>query len=407
MKKKLIFLVFFMLSQGTINGMMLQVPADGHASVEDIFAILLEKAKSFRFLSYEGRVYRDHDGRRELSARGTVYVRRILAGQDEEDEHAVDMRINADLSDLEGGTNYREFLKNREEFLVKNPDEETILLLDSPYAQGMIAGEAMQLAVEQLFNPQILERMLEENWKLEGIEVVSGDSCYVLTHETTRRRQGRSYDVRERLEVGTKDFSIHRKTYNSITREVTSLHYTDVQADSLFTFEDSDSYVFSTFDLTRDRNPKAENNLLAYGMQAPNWELADFDDHTYSLSNYRGKVLLIDFWATWCAPCKKAVPVLNELQKTYAARGLEVVGINTFESVSNLEYLRQFVRDGGYEYTVLLNGDETARKYKVFGLPTFYVIGRDGKVLYSDFGAPPTLKEKLEPVIREALYRGE
>jgi len=133
---------------------------------------------------------------------------------------------------------------------------------------------------------------------------------------------------------------------------------------------------------------------------APNWQVPDLEGVAVSSEDFNGKVVLIDFWATWCPPCGAMVPILVELQEDYADEGFEVVAISQDRGGS--EEVAAFSREHGVNYTSLM-GDGSASE--AFGgvrfLPTSFLIGRDGTILERHVGQAD--RETLEPGIRKAL----
>jgi len=133
---------------------------------------------------------------------------------------------------------------------------------------------------------------------------------------------------------------------------------------------------------------------------APDWQLPDLEGDTVSSEDFNGRVVLIDFWATWCPPCRAMVPTLVELHEDYADEGFEVVAISQDRGGS--EEVTAFNRKHGVNYTSLM-GDGSASE--AFGgirfLPTSFLIGPDGTILERHIGQ--TDRETLEPGIRKAL----
>jgi thiol-disulfide isomerase/thioredoxin len=134
------------------------------------------------------------------------------------------------------------------------------------------------------------------------------------------------------------------------------------------------------------------------GSMAPLWTLATPEGDSLSLLDLRGKVVVMDFWATWCGPCQQVMPVLQELHETYGEE-LMVIGINTWENSD----AALFMAENGFTYPILLNGDEVAQRYFVEGIPTFYVIASDGTVAFQAVGADSVNEEGLREIIGTLL----
>ena len=137
-----------------------------------------------------------------------------------------------------------------------------------------------------------------------------------------------------------------------------------------------------------DANPKPANL---------NFTLKDMNGKALNLASLKGKVILLDFWATWCGPCKVEIPGFVELQTKYKAKGLVVVGLSVDDTV---EQLKPFVAQYKMNYPVLLGlgNDAIQEAYgPIWGLPTTFLIGRDGKICKKHMGL--TTKEQFEKEI--------
>jgi peroxiredoxin len=133
---------------------------------------------------------------------------------------------------------------------------------------------------------------------------------------------------------------------------------------------------------------------------APDFALKDGDGKTVHLSDYKGKVVLVDFWATWCGPCKIEIPWLKEFQRKYRDQGFEVIGISMDEEGWNV--VKPFVSDLAINYRVVIGDDTTAQLYGgVDALPTTFVIDRNGKIAAVHVGL--TSKGEIEHGIEEVL----
>ncbi len=137
---------------------------------------------------------------------------------------------------------------------------------------------------------------------------------------------------------------------------------------------------------------------VAVGAPAPLWTLDTPDGGSISLEDLRGKVVIMDFWATWCGPCRQVMPTLQELHETYGEE-LVVIGVNTWEQ----EDPAAFMTENGFTYPIVINGDGVAQEYFVEGIPTFYVIAQDGIVAFHAVGADPANEEALREVLGTLL----
>lgn len=146
----------------------------------------------------------------------------------------------------------------------------------------------------------------------------------------------------------------------------------------------------------------AEKGLVPVGEMAPSWTLPDPDGEMHSLEEYRGKVVIMDFWATWCGPCKRAMPGLQNIHEDFKDRGVVVLGINTWERDGNQKAI-DYMNEHDYSYGLMLDGDKVAEAYGVRGIPTFYVIGVDGEVIKTEVGFHPDGEKKMVEFLEEYL----
>jgi peroxiredoxin len=113
--------------------------------------------------------------------------------------------------------------------------------------------------------------------------------------------------------------------------------------------------------------------------EAPDFALKDAEGKTVHLSEYRGKVVLLDFWATWCDPCRLEIPWFIDLQRKNKDKGFEVLGVSMDEE--GWEVVKPFMKDVGVNYRVLIGNDQTTEMYGgVDSLPTTFLIDRQGKI---------------------------
>lgn len=141
------------------------------------------------------------------------------------------------------------------------------------------------------------------------------------------------------------------------------------------------------------------------GKRAPEFNLRTVDGKKVSLSDYKGKAVLINFWATWCAPCKIEMPWLVALRSQYAPQGFEILGVNEDDAGTPRAKLAKFGQEQGLNYPLLVGDDSMSRKYGgVEFLPTSYFVGRDGKIVAETAGL--VSKSEVEASIKKALAAG-
>jgi thiol-disulfide isomerase/thioredoxin len=114
------------------------------------------------------------------------------------------------------------------------------------------------------------------------------------------------------------------------------------------------------------------------GAPAPDFALQGLDGHTYRLSELRGRAVLINFWATWCGPCRTEMPAIEEVSRRYGGNRLVVLAVNVEEDADRVA---PFVQQLGLSFPILLDRDgAVSRRYRVTGLPTTYLIRPDGTI---------------------------
>jgi len=119
------------------------------------------------------------------------------------------------------------------------------------------------------------------------------------------------------------------------------------------------------------------------------------------LDEYEGKVVMLDFWASWCVPCRRSFPWMNEMQQKYADRGLVVIAVNLD---NNSDDAASFLQEYPAKFRIVYDTDKKlAREFEVQAMPTSYLIGRDGKVADMHLGFKVKQQHEYEAAIRKAL----
>lgn len=142
--------------------------------------------------------------------------------------------------------------------------------------------------------------------------------------------------------------------------------------------------------------------LSAFAKPAPDFSLPT-DDGQISLTQLKGQVVYLDFWASWCKPCVKSFPWMNEMKAKYGQQGVTFIAVNLDE---NKKMAEKFLSKVKADFTIAYDSSATtAEKYQVMGMPSAYIIGRQGQILHSHVGYIPSQKKRYEANIVDALKR--
>ena len=144
----------------------------------------------------------------------------------------------------------------------------------------------------------------------------------------------------------------------------------------------------------------SEPSIAAVGKAAPDFELQNLDGQSISLSDFKGKPVVINFWETWCQPCVFEMPHLQEIHNEWSGRGLVVLAINRGESSSKVE---QFVQNYSLSLPVLLDTNKVvAGRYNIRPIPVTFFIDKDGIIQNKVIGAFPS-KAAIESRLSEIM----
>jgi peroxiredoxin len=133
---------------------------------------------------------------------------------------------------------------------------------------------------------------------------------------------------------------------------------------------------------------------------APNWELKDVNDKTIHSADFKGKIIILDFWATWCAPCRVEIPGFIALQKKYSQQGLVVVGASVDEGGASM--VKQFMEKLSVNYPVVLADEKMQDQFGgIEVVPTTFVIDREGHIVkkYFSLTDESEFEQEIKPLL--------
>jgi thiol-disulfide isomerase/thioredoxin len=148
------------------------------------------------------------------------------------------------------------------------------------------------------------------------------------------------------------------------------------------------------------KSSEAATGLSGALMPAPSWELQTAEGQMIHSSDFKGKVVILDFWASWCPPCKAEIPGFIALQKKYGKNGLAVVGVSVDEGGADV--VKSFAKQSGMNYTVVLADDKTNRAFGgIEAIPTTFIIDREERIVTKHLGF--TEKDEFEKELKPLL----
>lgn len=144
------------------------------------------------------------------------------------------------------------------------------------------------------------------------------------------------------------------------------------------------------------------DGLLMVGNKAPDWTLPSPTMDKITLSKLKGKVVLLDFWGTWCVPCIKAMPDIQAIHDEFKNKDVAIIGVSV-ETESAADPAA-FVKRKGFTYPIALDGKTITKDYKVVQFPSIYIVGKDGKIVHAEHGGNrENFREDIIRIINKAL----
>lgn len=248
-----------------------------------------------------------------------------------------------------------------------------------------------------------MEGMIEriEKSELIGMETINGEDTYHL-----RVYQSIVNPATKESTSSSSDWHFSQSTYlpirfssKSTSREVRIVDFA-TQKETRFDINVTNDVSEK---LITGREPKTEG-LLSVGSEFPGFTLNDIEGNSKQLADFEAKVVLVDFWGTWCGPCLLAMPDLEKLHQKYKDKGLSVIGISVHDAPGKAE---KYVASKAYSYNFLVQGDKLARSLKLNTYPTIFILDDQGKVLHAEKGKREGAIPEFEKIIEAQLKRKE
>ena len=152
--------------------------------------------------------------------------------------------------------------------------------------------------------------------------------------------------------------------------------------------------------------PQAASDLVEVGQPAPAYAATSMSGDSVSLAGLRGKVVLLNVWATWCGPCRKEIPELRAIHDKYKGRGLELIGVSV-DADGSEEAIRAFATDFEMNYAIWRDpGEAVSAIFRMSGVPATFVIDRQGLLRWKATGAVEPGDTSLTNAIEKALGEG-
>jgi len=137
---------------------------------------------------------------------------------------------------------------------------------------------------------------------------------------------------------------------------------------------------------------------------APDFTLKDLSGNEVGPASFRGKVLIIDFWATWCPPCRKAIPHLVSMKQKYGDKGFEVLGVSLDEGPDVLSTVKAFAQEQGVNYPIVIGDQNIANSYGgINGIPRFFIVDKNGYIIKSQTGYDEEVGQMMADEVEKLL----
>ena len=305
------------------------------------------------------------------------------------------------------------------------------LIGDLPDGYDLVAqAERLLMMHEFILSDPFGDEMKARQRVYEGKKEIGGVECHVILidYDVTNSRARWYFSVADGLPRRVDRFATHPQTKETAV-QVLELHKLNPKPkfdEATFAIKAPEGYevkpysrqksetqpAAATEETTADEKEEKQEpekpievnseGLLEIGTPAPEFALKTPEGKEVKLSDLRGKIVVLDFWATWCKPCKEAMPGLQKLHEHYKDKPVEIYGITVWEQEDPAAYMKE----QKYTYGLLLKGDALARPYKLGGIPVMYVIDQEGKIALGAIGFKPQHEDAIKQTVDRLLKKG-
>lgn len=288
------------------------------------------------------------------------------------------------------------------EIMRVDPEGKTCTLGTWPEAVRLIGALPMCLLDEFLAVSPFSDELGTVPRRYEGQKTVGGTACHVIhvayvTYNNGQREARWYFGIDDNLPHRVDRIFRSSQGHNTYVLELADINVAPKFDPATFAIRVPNGYEKKRYVYL----PPSDPQLLPVGSEAPDWMLRTPEGKSISLSSLRGKVVVLDFWATWCAPCIKAMPGMQKLHERFKGKPVAIYGVNCRELASADP--AAFMKEQSLTYGLLLNGEQIARAYRIVAIPVFYVIAPDGRIAYAATGYDPRREEGLASLIESLM----
>jgi peroxiredoxin len=196
--------------------------------------------------------------------------------------------------------------------------------------------------------------------------------------------------------IGKKDFLVYGVEYDKVRKFLKITELNNEYEDSVFRLSS-----YPNIEKVTGLEPVSEG-LLPIGTIAPDWTLPSPSLGKITLSDLKGKVVLLDFWGTWCVPCIRSMPEIQAIHDHFKGELVEIIGVSV--EMEKAADPVAFIKKKGYTYSIVLDGHKIAGAYKVIQFPSVYIIDKSGKIIYAEHSINRSnFKEDIIAKIKTAI----